>query len=150
MNNNSIMSKGLKNALADRLAALMDSTPGLDTLMKVAEKSGVSYGTVRAIKNMSVGTDVSIGRVEDVARCFGLTINQFLDGRESALSSNEAEVIKALRALPEEEADLFAHQIIRSAMMHRELSRSREVRYLIESGGQDSQSHESLSSRKNQ
>lgn len=68
-----------RKIMADRLNALMKATPALDTNEKLASKSKVSYGTVRRIRKAEP-IDVSIGNVEDVAACFGLSLAEFVSG----------------------------------------------------------------------
>lgn len=71
------MTTKLKKLMADRLTTLMRVDPNLDTLEKVAAKSGVSYGSVRRVKVADEG-DVSISSIERIAAAFGLTLAEFI------------------------------------------------------------------------
>lgn len=54
----------------------MERTPHLDTLKKVAAKSGVGYGTVQRASRAEAA--VTIDNIEAIAAAFGLTLDQFL------------------------------------------------------------------------
>lgn len=46
----------------------MAETPGRDTLMKVAQASGVGFGTVRRCKNADA--NITVQNLDMIARCF--------------------------------------------------------------------------------
>lgn len=98
------MEKTLKKTMADRLDHLMRVTPSLDTLQKIAAKSGVSYGTVRRIRNADP-VDIGLSNYEDVAKCFGLSLIEFLGapGGDLSLSSNEFVLLQKFRTLSEKD-----------------------------------------------
>ena len=73
MNDNSRMSKITKRNMSERLNKLMSENPSMDTIKKVAARSGVSFGTVRRIRNAEPN-DPSIAHVEAVAKAFGLSL----------------------------------------------------------------------------
>lgn len=83
----------------------MRTNPALDTLEKVVEKSGVSYGTVQRIKKGD-GSEPAMSKIEDVAKCFGLTLQEFISqpgvsGVE--LTPEEFSLIQTFRKLPDKD-----------------------------------------------
>lgn len=70
------MRKSARLIAADRLTLLMGRTPHLDTLKKVAAKSGVGYGTVQRVSRAEAS--VTIDNIEAIAAAFGLTLDEFL------------------------------------------------------------------------
>lgn len=120
MTENIYMSERTKRNMAERLQKLMRDTPGLDTLEKVAEKSGVSYGTVRRIR-MAADNDVQIGHVESVANAFRLSLVEFVSDfdERAELSADERELVANLRCLHNDDRAGFRQQIARMAMLQK-------------------------------
>ena len=98
------MANTVKKTMSERLTHLMRVTPDLDTLQKVADHSGVSYGTVRRIK---VGDDVnvSISNAEEVAHCFGLTLIEFISnpGEGFVLSPDEFSLLQQFKQMSDKD-----------------------------------------------
>lgn len=99
------MANELRKLISDRLSHLMRTNPALDTLEKVVEKSGVSYGTVQRIKKGD-GSEPAMSKIEDVAKCFGLTLQEFISqpgvsGVE--LTPEEFSLIQTFRKLPDKD-----------------------------------------------
>ena len=90
----------VKKIMSERLTHLMRVTPDLDTLQKVADRSGVSYGTVRRIK-VADDVDVSISNAEEVARTFGLTLIEFISnpGEGFKLSPDEFTLLQQFKQM---------------------------------------------------
>jgi transcriptional regulator with XRE-family HTH domain len=62
--------------IAENLSAWMDESPNLDTLKKVAAKSGVGFGTVRRARNGDGNT--TIKNLTAIAKAFGRSIEDLL------------------------------------------------------------------------
>ena len=120
MNQNPCMSERTKRNMSERLKHLMRETPGLDTLEKVAERSGVSYGTVRRIKT-AAENDVQIGHAEAVAKAFRLSLIDFVADfdAQTEIRADERELIENLRCLQEDDRAVFRQQIARMAMLQK-------------------------------
>jgi len=89
----------LSEILAENLTKLMAENEYLDTLVKLAEKSGLGYGTVERVKKATVAT--SIDNVEAIARAFNVTVAALLSKNMEVdsvnLSSDVYDVVDAMR-----------------------------------------------------
>lgn len=123
------MSERTKQNMARRLNHLMGITPGLDTLKKIAARSGVGYGTVRRITTAD-DVDVSIGNVEAVAQAYGLTLIEFVSDFDEAkeLTTDERQLVANLRALPVEDAQSYSKQIAKMAMLHKASQSANQIK----------------------
>lgn len=74
--------------IANRLVELMEKTDGLETLTSLAEKSGVSYGTIQRMRSAS-DVSQSIENVSKVASAFGLTVSEFMSEEPVQSETNE-------------------------------------------------------------
>lgn len=109
----------LRESMSKRLAALMATRPGLDTLEKVAARSGVSFSTVRRIRN-AAENEPGIEKVQAVAKAFGMSLVEFLADHD-AVTDEEAAMLAAFRQLsPERQAFYALH-------MRRELEITRTI-----------------------
>ena len=98
----------------------MRKDASVETLEKLASRSGVSYGTVRRIRN-AAETSVGIDAVEHLANFFGLSLVEFVSDYddETELSLEERSVIKNLRYIDKDDARSHIKQIARMASLKR-------------------------------
>lgn len=128
--------KNTKQIISERLSRLKETTPGLDTLEKIAERSGTSFGTVRRMINME--TNPTAKSVEKVARAFGMSYEQFVsDSDTPPLDEKLMDTIKGLSpsslryAIEYEELDAEGKKFIAEQMDKAYSdSRSRKLRKL--------------------
>lgn len=59
----------IRHTIAENLTAWMERAPGLDTLKKVAARSGVSFGTVQRVKKAEV--NLTVDNLKAIAAAFG-------------------------------------------------------------------------------
>lgn len=110
------------DTIAKNLTAWMESNPSLDTLKKVATRSGVGFGTVQRLKN-GEGNPTRTS-LEGVAKAFGRTAEELLRrdavayvvGVEAAGSAGTVTpvadpVLTDLATLDPEDADVWRAQI---------------------------------------
>ena len=97
---NHTMKKPIKQIMSERLDYLMRVNPSLETLQKVADKSGVGYGTVRRVKSADA-VDVSLENIVQIADAFNLSIAEFLSepGTAGGLDSEESVLVQKFRTL---------------------------------------------------
>lgn len=109
--------KNVREHAANTLACLMKATPSLDTLQKVAAKSGVGYGTVRRVKNADVS--VTAENLAAIAAAFKLSLVEFLEDFDLTPVERECRsAAKLLADLPEDErARIVSYLIMRSEML---------------------------------
>lgn len=65
------MAKNISETIAHSLSTWMESTPLLSTLQKVAQKSGVGYGTLQRVR--AGQGNVTVENLEKIAAAFGKT-----------------------------------------------------------------------------
>jgi transcriptional regulator with XRE-family HTH domain len=104
-----------RETAARNLARLMESSR-LDTLQKVADKSGVGYGTVRRVKLADVS--VTIDNLEAIAAAFGLSLVEFLaDADATPVERTCRDVAHMLAALPEaDRAQIVTYVTLRTEL----------------------------------
>lgn len=85
--------------LARRLARLMDSTPALDTQVKLATASGLAQSTIGRILRADVA--VSIDNLEAIADAFGLEVRDLL--HEKQIESEDVGGTPTYDSLPDQE-----------------------------------------------
>lgn len=133
MNETIGMGQQTRDNMAARLNHLMSKTPALDTNEKLAARSGASYGTVRRIRKAEP-IDVSIGHVEDVAKCFGLTLAEFVsdfkpDARNEVLSNHAKECAEIINQMtPNEQFNFLFY--LRTEKARKEISSGVENSHL--------------------
>lgn len=69
--------------IAANLTAWMSRTPGLDTIAKLADRSGVGFGTVRRMKNGE--SNPTVQNLEDVAQAFGRSAIDLMTPTDGAM-----------------------------------------------------------------
>jgi transcriptional regulator with XRE-family HTH domain len=110
------------DTIAKNLSAWMESNPSLDTLKKVATRSGVGFGTVQRIKNGE--GNPTRKSLEGVAKAFGRTAEDLLrqnvvagvnsvdaSGAVGLVTAKVDPVLIDLEALEPEDADVWRAQI---------------------------------------
>ena len=112
MDDNSRMSEITKRNMSERLNKLMSENPSMDTIKKVAARSGVSFGTVRRIRNAEPN-DPSIAHVEAVAKAFGLSLVEFVSAPNEGrgITEQERQLIADLRCLSPEDAQQVMYAV---------------------------------------
>lgn len=101
---NYTMKKPIKQIMSERLDYLMRVNPSLETLQKLADKSGVGYGTVRRVKSADA-VDVSLENIAQIADAFNLSVAEFLSepGTAGGLDSEESVLIQKFRTLSQKD-----------------------------------------------
>lgn len=128
MRDNPRMSEIIKRNMSERLNKLMSKDPNMDTIPKVAAKSGVSYGTVRRIRNAEPNQP-SIANVEAVAKAFGLTLIEFVSDPNDtlAITEQERQLIADLRCLSPEDAQQVVYGVKHIANLRRLTNRAKLI-----------------------
>jgi transcriptional regulator with XRE-family HTH domain len=127
MNDNSRMSEITKRNMSERLNKLMSENPSMDTIKKVASRSGVSFGTVRRIRNAEPN-DPSIAHVEAVAKAFGLSLIEFVSApNEGQITEQERQLIADLRCLSPEDAQQVVYGVKSIANLRRLTNRAKLI-----------------------
>lgn len=131
MIDNPHMSDAIKQNMSARLNKLMKDTPSMNTIKKVAVKSGVSYGTVRRIR-VNEPIDPSIGNVESLAESFGLSLIEFVSAydEQTELTEQERLLIKNIRSLSPEDAADKMKDIAKLAMLTKAVGRANLIQSL--------------------
>ena len=113
------------DTIANNLIEWMESNPSLDTLKKVAVRSGVGFGTVQRIKNGE--GNPTRKSLEGIAKAFGRTAEDLLRDSSVVLASTEAAgtvgsitpatdpVLTDLATLDPEDANVWRAQICAAA-----------------------------------
>lgn len=91
------MSKNISETIAQTLSTWMDSTPLLSTLQKVAQKSGVGYGTLQRVR--AGQGNVTVENLEKIAAAFGKTAAELMLGATEPGSGGEPSQMLSPRAL---------------------------------------------------
>ncbi len=110
------------DTIANNLIAWMESNPSLETIKKVAARSGVGFGTVQRIKNGE--GNPTRKSLEGVAKAFGRTAEDLLrrdgvaslggvdaSGSGGAVTAEVDPVLVDLATLDPEDADVWRAQI---------------------------------------
>lgn len=102
------MKKPSRKIIAERLDALMKSTPALSTQVKLAKKSGVGQTTIGRVRRAEV--DASAENIRKIAGAFGLTAGYLYGeggsatdeaGGSESIDPGEARLLQIYWDLPE-------------------------------------------------
>lgn len=72
----------IKRTIADNVAAWMAESPTLDTLKKLATRSGVSFGTIQRVRNAEV--NLTVENLVAIASAFGRTAAELVTPPDAA------------------------------------------------------------------
>lgn len=79
----------LTRNIAANLSAWMAGTPSLDTIKKVASRSGVGFGTVQRVRNGN--GNPTITNLGDIARAFGRRVEDLIAEPQSGITMHVSE-----------------------------------------------------------
>lgn len=119
----------LTKNIAGNLSAWMTNNPNLDTIKKVASRSGVGFGTVQRAKNGD--GNPTITNLGDIAHAFGKRVEDLIadpQGENAPLAIREPasqynagahEIAEYLNELDPQEVEIFTQELKLAAMKAR-------------------------------
>ncbi|MDO9596715.1 MAG: helix-turn-helix transcriptional regulator [Azoarcus sp.] len=88
----------IKQTVAKNLAAWMAASPSLDTIKKLAARSGVSYGTIQRARNAEA--NLTLDNLEGLSAAFGRTVAELIAEAIEFSPENSQRILQAPPAQP--------------------------------------------------